>query len=286
MSQRVLVISNPAAGRANSSYVADVIAALSNYEFNVEHIATGIDGSIAVDPSEAADVVLAVGGDGTIRDVINQLSTQNYKLAIAPCGTANVLAAEIGQVVSVKDVVRTITDGNDVALNLGSMNGSCFSVMVSIGFDADVVHSVNLKLKKRLGKLAYIMAAVKAFWRFQPKRFNIVVDGEMHVCEGVILSNSRYYGGTFTCAKDARITEPLLQACLIRLNGRFDMIRFVFAMIRGRLHDFEGVKFVAGTAFDITEPGLSVQCDGDAAGKTPLNCVSQMSSSIRLLVPK
>ncbi|WP_262693125.1 diacylglycerol/lipid kinase family protein [Kordiimonas aquimaris] len=285
MSQHVLVISNPTAGRANSHYVTDLIAALGNNGFNVKHVETGPGGSIVVDPAEAIDVVLAVGGDGTIRDIINKLSVQNYKLAIAPSGTANVLAAEIGQAAGVRDVVNTIMANNDVSLNLGFMDGAYFSVMASVGFDADVVHTVNLKLKKRFGKLAYFMAAIKAFWHFRPQRFSVTIDGENHACEGVILSNSRYYGGTFTCAKNARITDPLLHACLIRLNGRVDVIKFVLAMVRGRLHVFDGVKFVAGTAFAIPEPGLCVQCDGDDAGKTPLHCVSELSSKVRILLP-
>lgn len=285
MNKKILVISNPAAGKASDQYVADVITALSDRGFDVECVTTNIDGSISVKPTEAIDVVLVIGGDGTIRDVINKLPVQRYKLAIAPRGTANVLAAEIGQAATVHDVVNTIIADNHTPLNLGSIGGVYFAVMASIGFDADVVHTVDMDLKKRFGKFAYIIAGIKAFWRFRPEPFSVTIDDESHVCEGVILSNSRYYGGTFTCAKSARITEPLLHACLIRLSGRADIIRFTLALIRGRLHGFDGVKFAAGNVFEIVEPGLCVQCDGDNAGKTPLRCVSELSSKVRILLP-
>lgn len=285
MVQKILVVSNPVSGKASEAYVAGIIRALESSGYSVEQAETTVDGSVNLNGKIDAEIVLAIGGDGTIRDVVNNIGIPNYALAIAPAGTANVFAAEIGQTANIDDIVNTIVADNRVPLNLGYMREEHFSVMAGVGFDADVVHSVNLKWKRRVGKLAYALAAVKALWRYRPRSFAVTIDGKQYVCEAVIFSNSHFYGGKFICAATARVTEPLLHACLITAGNRWDIVKFAIAMVRGRLHQFENVRFVPGTDFEITDPGLSIQCDGDAAGKTPMKCQSYTAPNIQLLIP-
>lgn len=120
-----------------------------------------------------SDILVAAGGDGTVREVIDGLAGSDKALAIFPMGTANVLAAEMGLKSDVNAVVQTIRYGVPKPLHLGLANEHYFAVMASIGFDADVVADVSLKLKNLVGKSAYIVAALRKMISYRPHRFTL-----------------------------------------------------------------------------------------------------------------
>lgn len=199
-------------------------------------------------------------------------------------------AANIGQKSSVAAILNTIKSGRVKPLNLGriSCGGkavAALSVMASIGYDAHVVHTVNLGMKKWVGRLAYVLAALKVFCRFEPRTFTIIIDDMQYECEGVVLSNGRYYGGTFICAPDACVTALGIDACLIRLRGRRSLLKFAGALVTNRVSHLANVQIVRGKHFAIDAHGLPVQIDGDPAGHTPIIVDSVIAKHVNLLVP-
>ncbi len=107
---------------------------------------TGPDMASGLAQRSTADVVVAAGGDGTIREVIDGLAGTPRVMAILPMGTANVLATEIGLTAPVDAADSIVESGIATPINLGRVGTRYFAAMVSVGFDADVVAKVNLGL--------------------------------------------------------------------------------------------------------------------------------------------
>ena len=151
-------------------------------------------------------LVVAAGGDGTINEVINGLSP-GATLGILPLGTANVLARELGLPLDPEAACLRIAEGEAVRIDLGVAmdryrQSRLFACMAGIGFDASVVREVGPFAKHRLGKLAFVLTAVRLYATrdFPPARLLIGEDGQKKAVSGArlaVISNTAHYGGPF-----------------------------------------------------------------------------------------
>src|SRR5690606_6992959 len=115
------------------------------------------------------DVVAAAGGDGTLNEVVNgmrQRANQSWRLAIIPTGTTNVLATELGCRGRAGTLARRTLRGREQALYPGCINCGRFLLMAGVCYDAWVVAKVDLALKKKAGKLAYVKSMLQQLRHF------------------------------------------------------------------------------------------------------------------------
>ena len=286
MRKSVHIIYNPKAGGAKRKLVLSAAGKLEKLGMTVSIEETeGPNMAGAMAQRAESDILVAAGGDGTVREVIDGLAGSNKVLAIFPMGTANVLAAEMGQKPDVDAVVNTIRYGVPRQLHLGLANDRYFAVMASIGFDADVVADVNLRLKNIIGKSAYLVAAFRKMISFRPHSFTLNIDGVDHRCGGAIIANGQYYGGKFVCVPSARVTDARLHACLLRASSRSDLLSYAYALIRGNFPNCPGVEIVEGRTFRIEGPRAALQADGDIIGDTPITITSESSQGLSLVMP-
>lgn len=278
---RALIIHNPNAGRRRRrGRLAAVIAELKRLGATVELKTTAGAGdaerySRAAQASAAAgdgpDVVVSAGGDGTVNEVMSGLVGGTLPLALLPMGTANVLAAEIGLKETTTEIARAILRGPVVPIYLGDANGRRFTLMAGIGLDAEAVATVNPRLKRAIGKFAYVYATFKR-WLVSPQhRLQIEIDGAMHTATAVVIANGHYYGGRFVCADAARLTDPHLHVCLFEKPGRWRAAWYMAGLLGGFLHRMKHYQVIAGREILIRENGaLPVQGDGDIIARLPV----------------
>lgn len=286
MPKSVHVISNPTAGSTNHAYLSAIVDRLKASGLSVSLEQTtrpNTAGKLA--KATTADIIAVAGGDGTIREVINGLASRECLLAIIPTGTANVLAAEIGLKASVETVVSTITNGVPHDFFIGLAGHTYFSAMASVGFDADVVAEVNVGLKKRIGKFAYVWAAIRRLASYHPHRITIVIDGQTHHCTWALVLNGRYYAGMYTCVPFASITEDRLHVCLLQAETRLDILRFAMGLVFGRLGQCSAVQIVSGKNIQVLSSEALIQGDGDIIGCTPIVITSVSTGGLKLLIP-
>ena len=128
-----------------------------------------------------ADVVLAIGGDGTIRAVCDELAGTGIPVGIVPAGTGNLLARNLSIPLYLRAAVDVGLNGQDRAIDMVHVSGddmedATFLVMAGMGFDAAIMEGVNEDFKKKVGWLAYVWSALKALM-FPVIRVEISVDG-------------------------------------------------------------------------------------------------------------
>jgi YegS/Rv2252/BmrU family lipid kinase len=282
--REIVMVFNPAAGRRRRRRLQQVLAVLDErrVRYQVRETSTAGDARrIAANLPQNTAMVVAVGGDGTVNEVVNGLvgaadAGRRPELALVPMGTANVLAAEIGLTdLSPENISGTIIDGQRRDIFLARANERYLIQMCGVGFDAHVVANVNLSLKRRVGKLAYALASLAQFWRYIPRKYRVVVDGVTYDAASVIVANGHFYAGRFSCAPQARIDEPLLHACLFQRTGRWHVIRYAWGLLSGRLGHFRDVMVVPAEQVVIDSAAAPataepVQGDGDIIADLPV----------------
>jgi YegS/Rv2252/BmrU family lipid kinase len=292
--RRLLIIYNPAAGQRRRRRFEAVLGALrargcplvlreTAGPGDAEALARGAD-------PEAADLVVAAGGDGTINEVVNGLAGPGgpgdaLPLAVLPLGTANVLAAEIGLDFDPAALARTIAEGPARPVALGQANDRLFSVVLGAGFDAHAVDGVDTRLKRVIGKGAYVWEAARQLFVFGFPEYRVMLDGTRHGAASVIVAKGRYYAGRFVVAPEGRFAEPLLQVCLFTRPGAWNALRYAAALGLRRLDRLPDVRVLPAREVVIEGPeGDPVQGDGDILTRLPVT-VRVLPEALKIVMP-
>ena len=169
-----------------------------------------------------ASVVLAVGGDGTLRAVCDELAGTGIPVGIVPAGTGNLLARNIGIPLYIRAAVDVALNGQDRAIDLvrvsgDNMDDATFLVMAGMGFDAAIMAGVNERIKKRVGWLAYVLSALRALM-FPTLRLEISVDDApftKHRARTVVIGNVGNLQGGMPLMPNARIDDGQIDVVLL-----------------------------------------------------------------------
>lgn len=241
----------------------------------------------AAERSADADVVGAVGGDGTQRAVAAAIAGGDASLLVVPAGTVNLLGHLYG-IESVDDVRRALADGEDRRLDLGRCNGAPFLLNASTGYDADVMAGVGDRAK-RFGRLGYVaVGAARLAWaRCRPCR--VRVDGR-DVFDGaaltVLVLNVAYRGFTrVVLAPGAAPDDGRLHVLVA--TGRSAVLRAVWALVRGGRPRADDVVAADGVRIDVEwDVDVNEQLDGDAVGTGRRFAYELEPGAVTLRVPR
>lgn len=291
--RRVLIITNPAAGRSRGKRLAEIVALLRARGCVVSERLTTRRGDaeeFARDTSaDDYDVVVAAGGDGTVNEVVNGMIDRpdRPRLAVIPLGTANVLALEIGlNPKDLEQVADTIAFGPSRTVHLGVANGRHFVLMAGAGLDAHVVEGVNVALKRHTGKLAYVVESLRQAFGYDFPALQIRANGETYEGRMAVACKGRYYGGPFVAAPDARLDRPKLEVCILPKSGVGGVVRYGLALPMNKLSDLPEVTVVSADSITILGPrGAPLQGDGDIVARLPAE-ISIAGETVELVVPE
>ena len=276
MTRRILIIHNPTAGKRRTALLNGVVAALCARGLAPEVVTTewpehATDLALSAD----ADLVVAAGGDGTINEVVHGLMTRDCArpaFATLPLGTINVLALELGLPRDVVGLAGVLADGPLMPVTVGRANGLHFLLTAGAGADAAAVKFLSPGLKKIFGQTAYYIALVRALIVEGNTVFDVEIDGAMYPVSSVIVTNAARYAGDKVVAPDARLTAPDLHVLIGLGHGRWNLMRYGAAYMRGVLPGLPDVRIVPVQRLRIAAPaGKPVQLDGDNRLTTPVD---------------
>lgn len=234
-----------------------------------------------------APVVAAAGGDGTMHEVAQALVGTQAALALLPFGRGNDLAAALGVPTTVAGAVKVALDGQRRRIDVARVGGRVACTVVSTGFDAGVANRCRTGWWRRLGRLAYPVAAVTSLARLRPTP--MVVEGDFGRREGayllVAISNTGVYGGGIRIAPGSAPDDGLLDCCLARHMSRPRLLLLLLAAYRGRHVGFPEVEVVRSRSVRVAADGLPAIADGESVGHTPLECHIE-PGALQVLVPR
>jgi diacylglycerol kinase (ATP) len=199
------------------------------YETTAEEAGGGLARQAA---AQGVEVVLAAGGDGTVRAVAEGLRDTKVALALLPAGTGNLLARNLDLPLSNLDAsVQTAFTGEDRDIDLGDVevvrpDGStdqrAFVVMAGIGIDAKMVANTNPELKKRVGWLAYADAIARSLRDSKQVRVSYRVDGgptRSMRAHTVLVGNCGLLPGNILLLPEAALDDGVLDIVTLRPEG-------------------------------------------------------------------
>jgi len=289
--QYIHIILNPIAGARHRGLLDAVVRLLRMQGARIEIEETqapahGTSLARRAALEQEPDVIVAAGGDGTINEVARGLLGTQVPLGIIPLGTANVLAVELGLRPKAPAIADMIAHGPADLIGTGLVGGELFLLMVGIGFDGEVVHHINPRLKRWTGRGAFAWAGFKLWLKGPGRDIQMRVDGREERAAWVVVVNARHFAGPYVLAPQAELARPGLYAVLFRRPGRWAFVRYLLALGLGRVDRLKDVDVMAVRQIDFLEPqGLAVEVDGDARGALPQR-VEQGVRYLRLVVPR
>ena len=219
---RCRIILNPIAARgANKHYFEEIKTSLFS-TFDCDAVVTEYHGhaeDLAADAvRQNVDVVVAVGGDGTVYQVINGILAQNGNplLGIIPAGTCNDYIKSIQIPTQIQHACEIIKAGTWDYFDVGQAGERYFVNAAGLGFDAHVVK--DLHKSKIKGKAAYVATVLQQIFRYKAQTLHITNGREYFRPDAFMLTiaNGGYYGGQFHIAPHANTQDGILNAVLVR----------------------------------------------------------------------
>ncbi|NIZ01511.1 diacylglycerol/lipid kinase family protein [Thalassospira lucentensis] len=292
MSQpEVTIIFNPRAGGNKQRFLSEIL----------QHAGVKVELLQTTHPGHARELARKVrahkrlfvaGGDGSLNEALNGLLDAQIDghdvppIGIIPLGTANVLAVEVGLSLRAKVIADYINNPGMVWVRPGVVNGRAFFLMVGMGADADTVDNVSLRLKRLIGKGAYVLEGLRSIFFPRHRDFEVCIGRENYRASGVIVTHAKHYGGAFVISDDASLTSNQLDVLMMPGNGIWALARYGLALTLHRLHKQSDVSLVRTERLTIKSHcgPAPIQIDGENAGKLPCE-ISLSPYPVRLMVP-
>lgn len=215
-------------------------------------------------------LIIAAGGDGTVNTVINGMLPGRGTLGVIPLGTANVIGHEL-DIRSVDDAIAAIANGVRRPFSVGEI--SCgetsrrFLLMAGIGIDGAIVAGVRDREKRRFGRMAYCLSAVREICRWDRSPLVVATGGFCTRCSSVIVSNASRYAGRYRINRTTSIFHRSLEVIPFEWKSPITfLLTAITTAVTGRLSSpRDGVAITTG---EITISGdRPGQVDGDPFGR-------------------
>lgn len=271
MSKKHLVfIINPKSGVDRGKAIQSAIDSkldMDNFSYEIVHTEYAKHGTELA--REAAKhgtyAVVAVGGDGSVNDIVAGLIGTETALAIIPKGSGNGMARSMEIPLKEQEAIEVINRGNTIMIDIGFANERPFISNAGVAFDALI--SRKFAKSVRRGFAMYSWLVTKYLWRYKEWEWEITIDGKKIKEKAFIISvaNGKQFGYNFQIAPGADWTDGLFDIVIIKKFPKILGGLLVMRAMNGTITDSPFVKHYMGKDVVLYHPKLRLmQTDGDA----------------------
>lgn len=212
-----------------------------------------------------AFMVVAVGGDGSVNDVVQGLLDTDTILGIIPKGSGNGMARTMQIPLDTNEAIKVINKSNIKSMDVAYANDRPFISNAGVAFDALI--SKKFAKSERRGLMVYSWLVTKYMWLYKSWDWKIVVDGR-HLTERAFMvnvANGQQFGYNFRIAPMASFTDGLLDLVIVRKFPKILGGLIAFRAMTGNIMRSSYVEHIRGREITISHPSLRLmQTDGDA----------------------
>jgi YegS/Rv2252/BmrU family lipid kinase len=249
-----------------------------------------------------AELVVAVGGDGTVNEVVNGLvrarehTADLPPLGVLPRGTGTDFVRTFGIPTKLEAAVGVLRDGATRQIDAGkvvfrawdgSERTSYFANVASAGMSGAVAQRANSTTKTMGGKVSFLLATLAVFARWQPSEMQVDVDGERRggLLYDVLVANCRYLGGGMKMTPDAKPDDGLFDVLVIGDITRTDLALNLPRVYKGNHLPHEKLELLRGRTVTVeSATPVPVELDGEQPGTTPAR-FEILPAALRLRCP-
>lgn len=279
--KKARVIYNPSSGREEGvKYLANILDTLEEMGYETSAFATKGKGDAAREAERVTklkfNLIVAVGGDGTVNEVVNGMAGKPYrpKLAILPLGTTNDFARAIGVPRDINKALEVLKKKQSKAVDIGKMNDNYFINIAGGGSLTELTYEVPSKLKTAIGQLAYYLKGMEKI-AFN-KSFKVEIETDGKVIEEEIMmflvTNTNSVGGFEKLAPFASYQDGYLDALFVKKCNIAEFGKLMTLLLRGgHLNDPKIIHFKTNNMVIRTEQDIQINLDGELGGMAPCN---------------
>lgn len=233
MMRRIMFIINPVAGNGRGAeLIPKIKIAMEQAQLDYGLKISSREGRVEVLADEAVKEgfteIVAVGGDGTITEVMNGIFEKSVTMGIIPSGTGNDFIRSINIPSDSNAAIQSIVKGHTRDLDVGLVNGHPFLNVVSMGIDGNIIRDFE-KIKTWIkGPSAYLVSTIKSIMMFKPFKVRIRINEETFNRDIVLIAigNGRYFGGGMEITPKAKLDDGLLDVCIVHAIARHRLLKF------------------------------------------------------------
>ena len=230
---------------------------------------------------QQVNIIIGVGGDGTINEIINGMSKTTIPLGIIPSGTANVLSLETCGPSSLKKLSRSIIDKKQNTLYLLKANTTFFSSFCGVGIDAQIIKTADTYLKPILGALSYVIAAFWVLLIKKQKSFHIRLDEKKEIStKWAVFLNTKYYAGPYLLSPSSTLYKKEKKMVIIQGLHWKECLKIIYKPKKIELYKILKTKKYSYKKAQISTPNIPIHLDGNYYKKTPVTIIQDSSINI------
>lgn len=293
--KKAMVIINPSSGKEEAKNQEETIQEVlaKRYKTKVYHTEKAGDAQdFSLEAArEKYHLVVAVGGDGTVNEVVSGLAEKDHRplLGIVPMGTVNDLTRALGISQDPIEAMAVLRGEAYKAIDVGKVNDRYFMNALALGSIPESIHEVTPEEKSKLGPLAYFLAGMKRL--LEEKKMHLIIETEKDVYEGaycvMVGSLTGSIGGFEEIFPKASIDDGLLHVLLVKELNLLESLKLLPDFVAGDVSSSEHLVYVTVKKMRIRsqreEPYVS-DMDGEEGPKVPL-VVEILPRHLRVLVP-
>ena len=238
---------------------------------------------------EGVDLVVAVGGDGTINEVGRGLLGRETTLGLLPLGSGNALARALGISLNLEQACSALLQAVVRQMDVGKIGDAIFFSTAGVGLDAEVSWRFNRRPKGPRGFIPYAILTLGAFWEYKPEEVRITLEegAQLKISPTILtIANTSQFGNGAIISPGARPDDGLLDLCIIGGTGILRTLWHIRRLFTGTIDQMPGTNFFRTRGLRIVRPGPGrFQVDGESmTGATTLD-VTVVPKAIRIALP-
>ena len=219
--KKILVVENINAGKKNA-VSADKIIEEFYLGKDVELNIVGIE-DVSEDNVKNSDVIITVGGDGTVNKVVPFAMKFDKPIGIIPCGTANLLSAKLKIPTDFKKALQVIENGQKLKIDVLKVNDNYSVLRTGFGYDADIICKTPQSLKNKFGYFSYFVAGVLFALRLKQQVYHLTYDNDKKLsvlATCLIIANAgNMYKNVVSISKNCRLDDGKFDVFILKVKN-------------------------------------------------------------------
>jgi diacylglycerol kinase (ATP) len=295
MSQKKIVfILNPISGVNQKSWIEQEIQEnIDKVQYDYHIVYTDYAGHATLLAQQAVkdgfDVVIAVGGDGSVNEVAAALIGTDVKMGILPAGSGNGFAMHLGIGRKVKKALKIINDGYTKTIDTCTLNGRPYVNLAGLGFDAKIAYRYK-RVKKR-GFWGYFKFSLEETLKFDFPHYTVKIDGKEVInrtCLSVVVANAPMYGYGFVIAPKALLNDGKLEIVVFYKAKMWRYFLSLWRMITHSMHHTSLADRFSGKEVEVTffDEETYAHLDGEGFVASGKQLFKVVPNSLKVIMPK
>jgi len=289
---KILFIINPVSGTSKNDNLEKIIKQkLADSDFEYKVVYTESPESAEILSREAVqsgtNIIVAVGGDGTVNETARGIIGSDSALAIIPRGSGNGLARHLKIPMRISKAIDIIVNGKRKKIDTATLDGQLFLNIAGVGFDAHIAKEFS-KAKKR-GFFSYMKIISAAYKGYEPRKYTLILDGKTIKRKAFMVSfaNSNQFGNNASIDPNARLDSGFIDVCIVR---KIPMFRLPFIIPLLFTKQFDKTMFIeiirAKEAIVKRSKGKTIHLDGEPFQHAKEFEVKVHPLSLNIIVPQ